>query len=679
MKFPKQSWSVAVCLLAATAIIVSFKVRSTAAQAGLRAAQDLKQDARITIRPATDLLAASPSAPMIPASVVFADAANQQPSLTELQVNLDLPPVEEFILTPPNPDLKTLKTNLSMRFAEEAAERLGATIPTALGNQRVVLQRSADDPDIYSAAVDFNWDAFAQEQQERQELANSGKLIPVFEGHRLLRMERMQFIDPEQIRQALQSHQSIRFTPQVLQGDPSNIIPDHELMITSIGVVEDLTRTWDPCARTGKQMGAWTFGALMTAIANDDPSTHLIADQMVQSWLDLWTGQQTVNHFPVSFRFGILGLLRNWRLFAQDKNGNVDVSQAPFQLNAIVNRIDLAQPSNPAGELRFIFGYAPCSGSGGEGQPAAFNVIVEYRVPVAECSWARQWHNLDVSGPRFNDALQSITEQVVTTNASQNLNRVRTNEAFTSTQGIWEQRQFVLSSGALQEVPVPQTPNGDTAAGRIDFNQQTCTPSSNCLAGVLTSYINASQQDILNNNYTVPLSFPSPMSPFLGGSALNGPLEQQLVFWQGNPPPSSNQARSIFSENTCNGCHGRETFVKFRQVENRQPGPPNTAAPSVLSAFLVGCSTSSQSHPLTDQTGPCPPPPTNTCNLQNTLTQQNPACISWVQDPGDPSGSTINQFAEILRRAQILSTILHGCSSDGLLQSLVRPHISSVH
>ena len=368
-------------------------------------------------------------------------------------------------------------------------------------------------------------------------------------------------------------------------------------------------------------------------------------------------------------------MIKQWRLFAQDKNGNVDVSQAPFQLNAIVNRIDLAQASNPAGELRFVFGYAPCQG--GEGHPATFNVIVEFHVPVAECGWATQWHNLDLlAGPRFNNALQSITDQVAA-NASQNLNQIRTNENFTSPQTIWEQRQFMLNSGVLREIPIPQTPNGDTAAGRVDFNQQTCTPSSNCSAGVLTNYINTFQQDVLNNNYTVPLSFPGPISPFLGGSALNGPSVQQLVFWQGNPPPTSNQARSIFSENTCNGCHGRETFVKFQQVENRQPGPPSTAAPSVLSAFLVGCSTSSEGSPLTDQTGPCPSPPTNTCTLQTTLTQKNPPCISWVQDPGDPTGSTINQFAEISRRAQILTTILTGCSSDGVLQSLIRPRMSS--
>ncbi|MGA2373735.1 MAG: hypothetical protein ABSG11_24025 [Candidatus Korobacteraceae bacterium] len=672
MRFRKESRRIGVWLGAVTVIVLGFKVKPTVVQAGLGSVPGPKQ--AFVAEPAAPQLADSLAATAIPGIEVQADSVTVQPNLAKAGASVDLPPVEEFILTPPNPGHKT---KLAVRFAPTSAGRLASSVRAILGDQSVVWQRSSDDPAIYSTFVDFDWSAFAREQARRQVQAEEGKLIPVFEGHRLQRVERMQFVDPEEIRQALQSHQPIRFTPLVLQGDPLNIVPDHELLINSIGVVEDPARTWDPCARTGTQMGEWTFGALMTAIANDNPSTHLIADAMVQSWLAEWSLQQNVNDFPVSARLGMVGVLRGWRLFASDRKGNIDISQAPFQLNAIVNRIDATSPANPSGELRFVFGYAPCHG--GEGQPATFNVIVEYHVPVAQCSWATQWHSLDlaIGGPAFSRALEQITDQVTPT-GSVNLANVRTNESFTSNFGIWEQRQFALSSGALVEVPIDQTPNGDPAAGRTDFNQETCVPGTNCQAAILTSYINTFQQDILNNNYQVPTTFPNPSDPFLGGSAFNGASVSQLVFWQGNPPPNSNQARSIFSGNTCNGCHGRETFVKFQQTENRQPGPPSTAVPSVLSAFLVGCSTSSQDNPLTDQTGPCPEPPTNACNLQNTLTR-SPACISWVQDPGDPSGNTINRFAELSRRAQNLSTILRGCTSDGLLQSLAVHRLSSPH
>ncbi len=676
MRVPKQSRSVAVWLVVALTVILGFKVTPTVVQAGLPLGQ-LPQPLAAAAAVPPPLPAAVAAAIISPARVLGSAATKS--GLPKLGTASDLPPVEEFVLTPPNPAVKVYKTTLSLRFSSRAAERLAASVTTNLGDQRVLFQRSADDPAIYSAAVDFNWNAFTEEQERRQAMANDGTTIPVFDGHRLQRMERMQFIDPAEIRQALQSHQPIHFTSQVLQGNPVSVLPDHELLINGISVVEDQTRTWDPCSRTGRQMGAWTFGALMTAIANDDPTTHLVADVMVQTWLGQWSIQQNINHFPVSARLGMIGVLRGWRNFAHDSDGNIDISQAPFQLNAIVNRMDFTSAANPSGELRFVFGYAPCQGS--EGLPAAFNVILEYHVPVAQCSWAAQWHNLDLTaGPRFNMALQNITDQVAKNNASQNLNQVRTNEAFTDVFGIWEQKQFALMAGALKEVPVAQTPNGDTASGRIDFNQSTCTPNSNCQAGVLTNYVNTFQQDILDNDYTVPLSFPG-QSPFLGGSTLNGPFNQfhhQLVYWQGNPAPNNNQARSIFSENTCNGCHGRETFVEFQQVVNRQPGPPGTAMPAVLSAFLVGCSTSSQSNPLTDQTGPCAAPPTNACTLQNTLTH-NPACIAWVRDPADPSGHTVNQFAEISRRAQNMSTVLQGCRADGMLQSLAVQRLSSGH
>lgn len=669
MKFPKGPWNVVLWLLAAIVIGFSFKLSPTlpVVQAGAASGEAHSGAAS----PNASLAVWLPpmlAAPAIPSRTNESDIAPP--------AAIDLPAVEEFILTPPNLEQKIDQTILALRFAADAAEKLPAAVTTTLGNRQVVFQRSADDPAIYSAPVDFNWNAFREEQARRQVLADEGTVIPIFDGHTLSRTEPMQFVDPQEIRQALQSHQSIRFTPLVLQASPQTIVPMRELLINSINVVEDQTRTWDPCARTGQQMGAWTFGALMTAIANDNPTTHLIADQMAQNWLNEWTVQQNVNQFPVSARLGMLSVIHAWRSLGQDRNGLVDVSQAPFQLNAIVNRIDQTSGSDPSGQIRFVFGYAPCQG--GEGVPAAFNVILEFHVPVAQCTWASQWHNLDtLIGSRFNSALQAITNEV-TGNAPQNLEQVRTNENFTSELGIWEQRQFALSSGALREVPIPQTPNGDFASGRIDFNQQTCRPGVNCQAATLTQYINQFQQDILSNNYTVPSDYPGGSNAFLGGSAFNGQAVQALVYWQGNPPPASNPARSIFSQNTCNGCHGRETFVKFQQIENRQPGPPATAVPAVLSAFLVGCSTSSQSNPLTNQTGPCPEPPTNACNLQNTLSR-TPACISYVQDPGDPSGQTVNQFADISRRAQIMSTILQGCQADGVLQSLAVQRLSSPH
>jgi hypothetical protein len=133
---------------------------------------------------------------MVPISVLFADAASGGQALRSVKQNPELPPVEEFTLTPPNPDQKMYKTILAVRFPELPAEHLASQIPMTLGDQRVVLQRSADDPRIFSAGINFDWNAFAQEQQKRKEWANAGKQIPIYEGRHFVRMEKMQIRRP---------------------------------------------------------------------------------------------------------------------------------------------------------------------------------------------------------------------------------------------------------------------------------------------------------------------------------------------------------------------------------------------------------------------------------------------------------------------------------------------------
>ncbi len=137
MKRRKYSSRAAVRLLVLAAIVLTFKAQSTVAHAGLLPIQ----------------LA------MIPAATAPIDALVGQASMTAPEQSVDLPPIEEFILTPPNPVGGAYKTTLSLRFAERSAERLSPMIPMALGSQNVTLQRSADEPGLYSAAVDFNWEA----------------------------------------------------------------------------------------------------------------------------------------------------------------------------------------------------------------------------------------------------------------------------------------------------------------------------------------------------------------------------------------------------------------------------------------------------------------------------------------------------------------------------------------
>jgi hypothetical protein len=382
--------------MAAMALTIGLRARSGNAPSNINSPTAAQLHAGVTRQPSTQLLAASLPAAMVPVSAWLADATGGQASI-KLHANPDLPPVEEFTLTPLNPALKMYKTIVSVRFPELPAERLASQIPMTLGDQNVVLQRSADDGRIFSATVDFDWNAFAREQQQRKDLASSGKVIPVFQGRRLLRMDKIEFVDPADIESALQSHQPIQFSSKIMEGAGFTIEPEHELTITDLGVVTDATRTWDSCSNgpTG-QMGPWTFGRLVTAMTGTG-GNQTQADAMVNAWLNQWLTTQTINSFPVAARTAMANIISAWP--KDNSIGHfVDVSKAPFQLNAIVNRIDLGPglPQNPAGEVRFVFGL--CSTT----VLNPFNVILEYGVPSSVASgctgvfnWATEWHNLD--------------------------------------------------------------------------------------------------------------------------------------------------------------------------------------------------------------------------------------------------------------------------------------------
>lgn len=177
----------------------------------------------------------------------------------------------------------------------------------------------------FSAELDFDFEGFALEQQRRADLAKQGIMIPVFNGRAMVGLEKIQFIDPAVIREAVRLNRPIPVPIPIFHGIPISVDPSRELMITDLSVVEDPTRTFDPCTNSGTPMGAWTFGKLMTDMANGkvDPA------RMVEDWLKLWTTDQAVNTFNVPNReAGInIHLLSTWK---RTSNGELDLSQAPF-------------------------------------------------------------------------------------------------------------------------------------------------------------------------------------------------------------------------------------------------------------------------------------------------------------------------------------------------------------
>lgn len=342
-----------------------------------------------------------------------------------------------------------------------------------------------------------------------------------------------------------------------------------------------------------------------------------------------------------------------------------------------------------------------CESSGSQ----SFNIILEYTVPPNTLSngftalgWAQAWAALSNDCPNgftspdcnargggpgdFNFDLNQIVSRVVgagqggpdTPNGSA-LFDIRTNEAELGPLAIWEMRQFKLQTVGTQdtlvETAVPQTPDASYDEGiGTDFmgspiafcsfyhNEIMGQPNCQTPTNQIQTLIQLNNSLILQGGFTVP-------SSFLGVSALNGPggagVTEDAVYWDSSPsmagpPPVDPDARVIFAaapqfsdvhtpggiDGTCNGCHGRETQTAFQQVVNRSSGT-TLDVPSVLSAFLVGCTQGTT-------TGPCPLADLVPLNSASTSSET-------VIDPVN-AGQT-NTFGDIQRRFNCMSKILN--------------------
>jgi hypothetical protein len=474
------------------------------------------------------------------------------------------PPLVQSFGVLPEPDGRTAQ--LRIEFSKSV--QLPREYTLQFDKAQTTVRPSRDN--TVTTRIEFDMDAFLKRQAERAELARRGALVPVFTGRHFITFEQVKSIDPEQMRTAIQRKRFIRIPFGVLAGISATVDPSRELMITDLSVVEDKSRTFDVCSGAGTPMGAWTFGKLLEDMANRmiDPA------EMVERWLDLWLIDQKVNSFKVPARVQMQDLLlNNWPRLS---DGRLDLAQAPMRLLAIVNRLDLRM--NPiyggsSGEARFVFGVIDRNSCQ---SPAPFTVILEYGVPRSGCTavhdWARQWHNLGsiaLGTPAFNDALQKITDEFARPNAVPGkpngtaLNQLRTNE--NALGRPWELRQFHLdgTTHRFVEAMVDQT-----AALKFNFTK------------TLKDYIDKNLQAIQSHTYQVPPAFWG--QPFRGGNAPN----DSPMFWNSTPAASSNDARHLFSQTTCNGCHGLETDTPFAHINNRQTG-----SPSKLSKFLLGMGT----------------------------------------------------------------------------------------
>lgn len=509
---------------------------------------------------------------------------------------------------------------------------------------------------IYSVVIQQDEQALTRELEDFSARLKAQKRLITFENRAVVEMDRDRVLKEFPFINKIDL--GARLPIDILElalPTPAEVasIRSHSLFITDGSVVGDFVRAPSPCNPdlSFTSTGVWSLGALMTELANE-PVTGMKPVDFVMNWLSLWQHDAVVNGDTAKAR-GIAGVIRAWHFFS-GPGQPLRIDRLPFQLRAIVNRLDLRGNSgygfSNAGEARFIFTLVDndCNG-------APFNIILEYGVNKRTCAeitaYAQQWLDLQtetVGSEAYNAKLQAITDQFTKagTNpdgpAGSSLNQLRTNEIAIGSP--WEMREFVMadSTRTLEMHTVAQTPS-DVHNAKNDFTEPFPTLSD---VERMVGYINAHAATISANRYTVPDSVGG--IPFLGAKSR---VSSDFTYhWNGSTNPMdvsryiiNDQARHIFSLNTCSGCHRGEVTVNFTHVNHSF---------TVLSSFLTGLGSDDRS----------------------TDDDTDPTGFFYVNDvAGRPTaGPTQRGFNDLDRRARDLFTLRDGCRARISLRDVVR-------
>ncbi|HLL71795.1 MAG TPA: choice-of-anchor X domain-containing protein [Pyrinomonadaceae bacterium] len=485
---------------------------------------------------------------------------------------------------------------------ESPTEETGGVAAKSGGTTEMFAARSEDTTEMSATATQQQATVVTEEERADTNLASDTSIVmPDFDETRdLVANKAVPLVDFRNV-------QPGQIVPLRRIGTWRRVIPEKSLVITNLRVVENPDRTFNPCTGAGTPMGRWTFGYLMTQMANQ-PVTGIHPSTFVRNWLNKWMNNQTINGWTVAQRQKIQTLVIDpWVAASGGPHRPLNLAIAPFKLLAIVNRVDLRNNTTygggNAGEGRFVFGLIDRTGGGATDpytstgsrncRETQFTVIFEYGIDRRGCAirdWGRQWYNLRnyaLGSPAYNAALQAITDQFTAANVAPHkpnrsaLNQLRTNEVELQlgvvTPPIWELREFRIGGdppgvnpGQLEEVTVKQTP--DLTRNRTQL---------------LTDYVNLNTPSILTQTHVVPLIFNGQI--FLGGSSLaprnpTAPVDVNTHWNNGRWPVITNrQARHLFSLNTCNACHTGETNTVFTHIK---PAPFGTEAG--LSGFMNG-------------------------------------------------------------------------------------------
>jgi hypothetical protein len=462
------------------------------------------------------------------------------------------------------------------------------------------------------------FDHRGEDSCSRKNLANFLNL-PVLNRYSLKAMKRIRFALALFCSCSVLFPSFARATGEKMQ--THDISVEKELLITHPKVVD---------SELAEYPGPLSFGKIIEELAGKrDPA------EFMEEWCGLWEKQQTVNSFKVPGRKGMRdAVIGTWQQAdgyepspeEPIKPWKTNLSNAPFRLLAIANRVDLVgtirrdkgldenilqlfprRPVNSTppvavmfggsssgspyystkvpGELRIVYTLVDPVGEPVEG---GFNVILEYPLMKPKegitdlkegRDWlarqASQWHALgalEFDDPNYLSQLGALVSAQTSTSDETTpvIRQMRTNDgAFGKHR---EFRECRIVGGKWVQQPVAGTPATQFAVmGR---------PRSRLFA----KYINENAEVIVSGSNFVSPTFRLSSSsrkglPFLGGSA-HIPATSDNFHWNAKGI-RNNKARRMFSMNTCNGCHARETGTKGMHVSPRRKGEE-----SQLSAFL---------------------------------------------------------------------------------------------
>jgi hypothetical protein len=322
-------------------------------------------------------------------------------------------------------------------------------------------------------------------------------------------------------------------------------------------IVDDVVVTDTRAMNTSD--GAWSF---RNAIENMVPQGS-DPGQFVLSWFNEWVTDAEVNGYAIpdgpqvsagatqaQFAANMnLLIVCPWLQRSMPSNGcntdcsicavnppKLDLTQAPFRLLAIVNRMDLGQQPgiNPNGEGRLVFGLTSASADDPSSSGMSMTLIFEYHLPppMTVTQWAQTWHELGsytAFDEGYNSALQAVTDQFVLRSAMPEqpngsaLSQSRTNGNVLF--WAWQMRQFQIGiDGEMHGASVRNTPD----------------PSLNGSA-VLTQFLQQNTFPVQNNDYLLP------------DNMLSGTVDELLYNW--SFPGVDSATQLAFTKGTCNGCH----------------------------------------------------------------------------------------------------------------------------